>query len=164
MARRQPRVRASKLARLVNTEERMTEFRQIYRVPPSIILEYYHNNNLPVLNRDEILLPIMVVVEGGVRFPFHPLLIDFLHIVNASPCQVSINVYRIVIGVVALNRILGVNLTSRDILYVYQYMCPGPNSRTSYHLKARELNVKLMNSLPDSNKGYDNEYLKVSGS
>uniref|UniRef100_A0A2N9GQK0 Uncharacterized protein n=1 Tax=Fagus sylvatica TaxID=28930 RepID=A0A2N9GQK0_FAGSY len=164
MARRQPRVRASKLARLVNTEERMTQFRQIYRVPPSITLEYYHGNNLPVLNQDEIFLPIMAVVEGGVRFPLHPLLIDFLHTVNASPCQVSINVFRIIMGVVALNQILGVNLTSKDILYVYQYMCPGPDSRTSCHLKARELNVKLVNGLPDTNKGYDNEYLKVLGS
>jgi hypothetical protein len=164
MARHQPRVRVSKLARLVNTEERMTQFRQIYRVPPSITLEYYHGNNLPVLNRDEIFLPIMAVVEGGVRFPLHPLLIDFLHTVNASPCQVSINVFRIVMGVVALNQILGVNLTSKDILYVYQYMCPGPDSRTSCHLKARELNVKLVNGLPNTNKGYDNEYLKVSGS
>uniref|UniRef100_A0A2N9II57 Uncharacterized protein n=1 Tax=Fagus sylvatica TaxID=28930 RepID=A0A2N9II57_FAGSY len=84
MARHQHRARASKLARLVNTEERMAQFRQIYRIPPSIALEYHHGDNLPVLNWDEILLPIMAVVEG-------------------------------------------------------------------------------VNGLPDSNKGYDNEYLKVSG-
>jgi hypothetical protein len=65
MARHQPRARASKLARLVNTEERMAQFRQIYRIPPSIALEYHHGDNLPVLNWDEILLPIMAVVEGG---------------------------------------------------------------------------------------------------
>ncbi len=67
-------------------------------------------------------------------------------------------------SVVGLNQILGVNLTSKDILYVYQYMCPDPDSRTSYHLKAKELTVKLVNGLPDSNKGYDIEYLKVLGS
>ena len=86
MVRRQLKVRASKLARLVNIEERMVQFRQINYVPPSITLEYYHGNNLPFLNRDDILLPIMAVVEGGVRFPLHPLLINFLHTVNASPC------------------------------------------------------------------------------
>ena len=142
----------------------MTQFRQIYRVPPSITFEYYHGNNLTVLNRDEILHPIMAIVERGVRFPLHPLLIDFLHTVNASSCQVSINIFRIIMGVVALNQILGVNLTSKNILYVYQYMCLGPDSRTFCHLKAWELNVKLVNGLLDTNKVYDNEYLKVSGS
>jgi hypothetical protein len=74
----------SKLTRLVNLEERMAQFRQIYCVPPSITLKYYHGDNLPLINRDKIYLPIMAVVEGGVRFPLHPLLIDFLHTVNAS--------------------------------------------------------------------------------
>uniref|UniRef100_A0A2N9G943 Uncharacterized protein n=1 Tax=Fagus sylvatica TaxID=28930 RepID=A0A2N9G943_FAGSY len=163
MARTQPKARASKLARLVNSEESMVRFRQLYHVPPSIHLAYCHTDNIPVINRDEILLPIMAVVEGGVRFPLHPLLINFLQTVNASPSQVSVNLFKIIMGIVALNRLLGVNLTTREILYVYQYMCPGEKSRTSCHLKARNVNRKLVNGLPDTNKGYDKDYLRVSG-
>jgi hypothetical protein len=163
MARTQPKARASKLARLVNSEESMVRFRQLYHVPPSIHLAYCHTDNIPVVNWDEILLPIMAIVEGGVRFPLHPLLINFLQTVNASPSQVSVNLFKIIMDIVALNRLIGVNLTTREILYVYQYMCPGEKSRTSCHLKARNVNRKLVNGLPDTNKGYDKDYLRVSG-
>uniref|UniRef100_A0A2N9J741 Uncharacterized protein n=1 Tax=Fagus sylvatica TaxID=28930 RepID=A0A2N9J741_FAGSY len=42
-------------------------------------------------------------------------------------------------------------------------MCPGEDSKTSCHLKAREVNTKLVIGLPDTNKGYDKDFLKVSG-
>jgi hypothetical protein len=35
--------------------------------------------------------------------------------------------------------------------------------RIACHLNAKELNVKLVNGLSDSNKGYDKDYLRVSG-
>ena len=66
-------------------------------------------------------------------------------------------------GVVALNHLLGVNLSPKEILFVYQYMCPGEDSSTSYHLKAREINTKLLNGFLDTNKGYDKDFLKVLG-
>uniref|UniRef100_A0A2N9HKZ0 Uncharacterized protein n=1 Tax=Fagus sylvatica TaxID=28930 RepID=A0A2N9HKZ0_FAGSY len=163
MARVQSRSRASKLARLVNSEESMARFRELYRVPSSIRLAYYDIKNFPVINDDEIMLPVMAVVEGGVRFPLHPLLTTFLQIVNATPSQVSVNTIRIIMGVVALNRLLGTNLRVGEILKVYQYMCPGEESKTLCYLKARNLQQKLVNGLPDTNKGYDKDYLRVSG-
>ena len=141
----------------------MTRFRELYRVPSSIRLVYCNLEYFPMINKDEILLPIMAVVEGGVRFPLHPLLVSFLQIVNATPSQVSVNLFWIIMGVVALNRLLGVNLRAGEILKVYQYMCPGEESRTLCHLKAKNVHQKLVNGLPDTNKGYDKDYLRVSG-
>uniref|UniRef100_A0A2N9HG01 Uncharacterized protein n=1 Tax=Fagus sylvatica TaxID=28930 RepID=A0A2N9HG01_FAGSY len=70
---------------------------------------------------------------------------------------------RIIMGVIAINRLLDVNLTIREVLAVYQYKCPGAKSNTLCHLVARNVNEKLVNGLPSTNKGFEKDYLRVGG-
>jgi hypothetical protein len=56
--------RANKLAKLVNFDEKMKEFREMYHVSSNVRLRYYPCNNLTLLNWDEIIISVMSVVEG----------------------------------------------------------------------------------------------------
>ena len=58
---------------------------------------------------------LVSVVEGGVRFPLHPLVRDCLREWRLCPCQLLPNGYKIIMGVVRLNEILGIGLGVPDI-------------------------------------------------
>uniref|UniRef100_A0A2N9HJX4 Uncharacterized protein n=1 Tax=Fagus sylvatica TaxID=28930 RepID=A0A2N9HJX4_FAGSY len=93
-----------RLAKYVNTPEAMAIFRHHYSIPDDVHLEYkYWEDVLPKESRD-LVIPIVAIIEGGVRFLMDPLLVDFLNYFNLSPTQISPNIFRIVMGVVELNR------------------------------------------------------------
>ena len=151
----------SKLARYVNTPENMALFRRLYRIPDDVGLQYVHWSNALPPSSGELLIPVVAVVEGGVRFPLDPLLADFLNYFSLSPTQVNPNIFRIVMGTVELNRRLGLELSTYDIVWTYILH---RNSKTeSYSLQPRDINYTLVNGLPDTNRGFDDDYLVVSG-
>ena len=82
----------------MNMPEAMAVFRRLYEIPNNVGLRYvYWSDALPP-SSGELLIPVVAVVEGGVRFPIDPLLPDFLSYFSLSPTQVNPNIFRIVIG------------------------------------------------------------------
>ncbi|XXG88268.1 hypothetical protein AAC387_Pa12g0501 [Persea americana] len=91
---------------------------------------------------------LVTVVEVGVRFPLHPLLRDCLWEWYICPCQLLPNGYKIIMGVVQLNKILGISLDVSDIEDVYD-LCKSVDGN-SYYLRLRTGQVGFVITLEDS--------------
>ena len=64
-------------------------------------------------------------------------------------------------GTVELNRRLGLELSTYDIVRTYILH---HNSKTEpYSLRPRDVDFTLVNGLPDTNRGFDDDYLVIFG-
>uniref|UniRef100_A0A2N9GH65 Uncharacterized protein n=1 Tax=Fagus sylvatica TaxID=28930 RepID=A0A2N9GH65_FAGSY len=149
-----------KLARYVNTPEAMARFRRHYGVPNDVYLEYRFWENAITGEPGDLIIPVVAIIEGGVRFPIDPLLADFLDYFRISPTQISPNIFRIVNGVAELNRRLGFNLTVHDIVATYFLRT---TQHEAFSLRPRDVNNTLVNGLPDTNKEMTDDFLLVRG-
>ena len=158
---RKKKVKGGKLSRFVNTPEAMAVFRHVYEIPNDVGLRYVHWSDALIPAIGDLLLFVVAIVEGGIHFPMNPLLADFLDYLRLSPSQVNPNVFRIVMGTIELNRRLGLELTIHDILWTYILH---HNTKTeAYSLRLRDVDFTLVNGLPHTNRGFDEDYLIVSG-
>ena len=94
-------------------------FRDLYKVPSNV--EVRPDDPDDGLTYRDGWMPfwLVSVVEGGVRFPLHPLVRDCLREWRLCPCQLLPNGYKIIMGVVRLNQILGIGLGVPDIEDTY---------------------------------------------
>ena len=103
------------------TNENIDAFRVRYRILEPIFTfpfnPLYHRKGIGSV--DMMLFWTKVIIEGGLTFPLHPLLQRMLMHLKLFPLQCGVNFFRIVMGVVALNDRLGVNLGVDEILFCY---------------------------------------------
>jgi hypothetical protein len=64
-----------RLEKLVNTEQNIEPFRKRYDIPEDVQIQYASSDDLALLEYRDFVLPIIAIVEGGVRIPMHPFLI-----------------------------------------------------------------------------------------
>src|ERR1700738_4383764 len=89
-----------KFLKLVDTPEALARFRVRYCIPPDVQIRLpTEQHNVPGFGGlDKLFISILAIVEGGVRFPLHPLLREVLEHYKLSPMQLSANFFRVVMG------------------------------------------------------------------
>ena len=100
----------------------------------------------------------MAILEGRVRFPMDPLLVNTLRYYGLCPDQLLPNFYRVVSCVSKLNHTFDLQLDYHDINHMYS-LCG--NKATNYYLKTRDTRVRLISCLPDSNRNSAGEFVWV---
>lgn len=99
------------------------------------------------------------IVEGKLRFPLHPFFHEVYSRCRLNPMQLCSNFVRVIMGVLALNQLLNLELNWWDIHYLYSVVTTNDNS---YYFKARNNDHKLITDLPNSLKGECDDCLVVT--
>ena len=148
---------------LLSTRATLATFRANYDVPEDVDIAYCHEGDIEIQRRrgvNTVFFPLMAILEGGVRFPMDPLILGTLRFYGLCPEQLPPNFYRVVSCVSVLNRLFSLQLSSHDINFMYS-LCGNINS--GYYIKTRDMRVRLISCLPDSNRNSAGEFVRVSG-
>ena len=68
----------------------------------------------------EVVIPIIVFLEEGMRLPMHHVVRDYLRHFRLAPIQCAVNMFRILGSVDALNEQMGLRLTHHDVNWCYK--------------------------------------------
>ena len=146
---------------LLDTPGSLAIFRQKFDIPDDVEVAYYHESEI-ALHRGQVTasFPLMVVLEGRVRFLMDPLVVSTLRYYGICPDQLPPNFYRVVSCVSRLNHTFNLQLDHHDINHIYS-LCG--NKSSNYYLKTRDSRVRLISCLPDSNRNSAREFIWVCG-
>lgn len=150
-----------KFKKLVESNEMMNKFIVDYGIPNNVSLKYCEEGEWYLKRREgEVVIPIVAFVEGGMRIPMRPVTLNYLRHFCLAPTQCAVNVFRILGCVDTLNEKMGPRLTHHDMNWCYNlHHLRGK----MYYMKTRDDRVRLIQCLPDSNKGLTQDFLIVSG-
>ena len=103
-----------------------------------------------------MVIPIITFIEGRMRILMGTVTRDYLKAHRLAPTQCAPNMFRILGCVDALNERKGLGLTHHDVNWIYNlHHLIGQG----YYLKSRYPEVRLIQCLPDSNKGLKKDFL-----
>ena len=145
---------------LVDTEEGMRSFRSKYNNPPHVGVRYAAQGKwFDERKTNEVVIPMIAFIEGGMTIPMGIITRNFLRFFRLSPTQCSLNMFRVLGSIEALNERMNLNLTHHDVNWIYNLQ----NLKgQGYYLKSRHSEVRLIQCLPVSNKGLKDNFLIFS--
>ena len=113
-------------------------------------IKYYLEENIENERHARVVFfPLVVILEGGVRFPIDPLLLRTLNFYGLNPDQCLPNFYKVVNSVMRLNKIYNLGLNNHDINFLYG-ICG--SLKNDYYLKIQDPVMRLISCLPNSNR------------
>ena len=150
-----------RFAYLVDSEEGIESFRNLYRIPPGVSIRYCKEGEWHEKRQEgQVIIPMIAFIEGGIRIPIGIVTRDYLRAHRLALTQYAPNMFRILGSVDALNEKMGLGLTHHDVNWVYNlHHLKGHG----YYLKSRYHKVRFIQCLPESNKRLNKDFLIVSG-
>ena len=146
---------------LVDTEEGMKSFRAKYNIPPHMSVRYAAQGEwFDDRKTAEVVIPMVAFIERGMTILIGTLTRNFLTYFRLSPTQCAPNIFRVLRSIEALNERMNLNLTHHDMNWIYNLH---NLKRQGYYLKSRHSEVRLIQCLPISNKGLNDDFLIFSG-
>ena len=128
---------------LLNTEASLATFRQTFDVLNDVKVAYCHESEISLhRGANTAFFLLMAILEGGVRFPVDPLLLNTLRYYGLCPNQLPPNFYRVVSCVSRLNQTFNLQLEHHDINHMYSLY---GNKSSNYYLKVRDMRARLTN-------------------
>ena len=146
---------------LVDTEEGMRSFRSKDNIPSHVGVRYATQGEwFDERKTNEVVIPTIAFIEGGMTIPMGTITRNFLRFFRLSPTQCSLNMFRVLGSIEALNERMNLNLTHHDVNWIYNLQ----NLKgQGYYLKSRHSEVRLIQCLPVSNKGLKDNFLIFYG-
>ena len=100
---------------LVYSEEGIENFRARYRIPLGVVIRYYNKGQWHEDRQvEEVVIPMIAFIEGGIKIPMGGVSIDYLRAHRLAPTQCAPNMFRILGSVDAINEKMGLGLTHHD--------------------------------------------------
>ena len=109
-----------RFASLVDIPKGIEAFKIQYNIPPQINIQHCLLGEWHALRPEGAVVILMITfIEGGIRIPLGRVTRDFLIAHRLCPTQCSLNLFRILGSVDAINDKIGVNLTHHSVNWMY---------------------------------------------